>query len=268
MERTRRLLPSMDFSNIDNKSVLHEKIRAKCLLSVSMKQLELCGYCTESGRFLLATRPLNDHSSTKNATFSSSTPLEKVERAFVDLQHWDRLLRCTSSSNFQRLPTKLWRKLMELNWIRGNACAGWRVELQISVLTCEKCMNHAFTHLSTHQQREFLDDHMYAALKQKIAAARADNRHARDLQQYFIIRNCCAVVAVLWRRPVLLRAGAQYVVGYEIDDKLQPVATQSVARAVADVATRSGTLPRARETIHAQFYQGDFLVSRSCFPAH
>ncbi|KAI9905538.1 hypothetical protein PsorP6_013461 [Peronosclerospora sorghi] len=178
---------------------------------------------------------------------------------------------------------------MEFNWIRGNACAGWRIELQKSVVTCETWLNHAFPHLSTQQQRAFLDDDMYAALKQKHAAARANNRHARDLQQYFsspelvkfVVAQVLKVVEVhqvVWLEPscgdgrfltTLVRAGAQDVVGYEIDDKLQHVAAQRVARAVADVATRSGPLPRASEIpIHAQVYQGDFLVSRSCVPAH
>ncbi|KAI9905674.1 hypothetical protein PsorP6_013594 [Peronosclerospora sorghi] len=129
---------------------------------------------------------------------------------------------------------------------------------------------------------------MYAALKKKLAADRADNRHTRDLQQYFsspeLVNFVVAQVLkrtelqeVVWLEPscgdgrfltTLLQAGAQYIVGYESVDKLQPVAAQSVARAVADVATRSGTLPHASETIHAQVYQGDFLVSRRCFPAH
>jgi len=137
--------------------------------------LELRGFSTERGRFLLTT-----------ASASSAVSPRVLERDLVDLQSWDRLLHhSSSSSSQQRLPTKRLRKLMASNWVRGDRAAGWRVELQKNVRACEDWINSAFAQLSTPQQLEFLDDGLYAAAKRKRAAARADSKHARDLQQYF-----------------------------------------------------------------------------------
>jgi predicted RNA methylase len=224
--------------------------------------LELRGFSAERGRFLLTT-----------ASASSAVSPRVLERDLVDLQSWDRLLHhSSSSSSQQRLPTKRLRKLMASNWVRGDRAAGWRVELQKNVRACEDWINSAFAQLSTPQQLEFLDDGLYAAAKRKRAAARADSKHARDLQQYFTSAELVDLVLeqvkqrldnqedLVWLEPscgdgrfltALLRADARHVVGYEIDERVYGVAKAKVQE----------------HSDRAQVLLGDFLSSESSLPA-
>ncbi|KAG7393002.1 hypothetical protein PHYPSEUDO_013490 [Phytophthora pseudosyringae] len=247
--------------------------------------LELRGFSADRGRFLLLTaRPAAGKNDDEEARACSAAATRIFERDLVDLQSWDRLLHRVGSS-IRRLPTKRLRKLMAGNWVRGDRAAGWRLELQKNVSACEDWLNAAFAQLPAPQQREFLDDDLYAAAKRQRAAARAESKHARDLQQYFSSAELVELVVkkvmehlqreqegdVVWLEPscgdgrfltALLRAGARHVVGYEIDERLHGAAEDNVKRA-ASVAAGA-----AEDTgIQAQVCLGDFLASRSSVPA-
>lgn len=153
---------------------------------------------------------------------------------------------------------------MAASWVRGDRAAGWRVELQKNVSVCEDWINAAFAMVPAAQRQEFLDDELYAAAKHKRIAARAESKHARDLQQYFTSAELVDLVVqrvlaqlqsqhqqqlanVVWLEPscgdgrfltALLRAGAKHVVGYEIDERLHPAAQQNVQRAAATAASK------------------------------
>ncbi|TDH67788.1 hypothetical protein CCR75_005473 [Bremia lactucae] len=243
-----------------------------------MSSLSLRGYSPHRGRFLLQT------SLSHNSNDLCSTSLERdriIEREIVDLQHWDRQLHSNIGSSFQRLPTKRLRKLMTIHWVRCDLAAGWRKELQKNVRVCEDWINAAFAQLPTPHQIEFVDDDLYAATKRQRSIARAATKNARDLQQYFSSAELVELVVhmammhlqtkqvtdVVWLEPscgdgrfltALLRAGAQHVVGYEIDKRLHDLArnsVQQVAKEVAEVNEDS--------KIKAQVHAGDFLVSES-----
>ncbi|UIZ27423.1 hypothetical protein KXD40_005910 [Peronospora effusa] len=243
------------------------------------RMLELRGFSVDRGCFLLTTAYSEDYNKDIKLCESSAMTIHILERDFVDFQRWDRLLRRASSlsSSCERFPTKRLRKLSKINWIRGKKSAGWRLELQKNVKACENWLNAALTQLSTLQQQEFLDDDLYAAAKRKRMTLREDNKHARDLQQYFtskelvdfVIRRVLEHVKerdVVWLEPscgdgrfltALLRAGAQYVVGYEIDERLHSIAEKNVQLSATSV-------PDEGSSVRAQVCLGDFLVSRSC----
>uniref|UniRef100_A0AAV1V275 Site-specific DNA-methyltransferase (adenine-specific) n=1 Tax=Peronospora matthiolae TaxID=2874970 RepID=A0AAV1V275_9STRA len=248
--------------------------------------LELCGFSTDRGCFLLTAARSDCAGSSHSPDLTSGTAIYNLEREFVDLQSWDRLLRHASTG--QRLPTKRLRKLMAVNWLRGDTAAGWRRDMQKNVRACEDWLNVAFVQLPVQQQREFLHEGMYAAMKLKRAAALADSKRARELQQYFSSTEMVQLVvtsvqaylkqrAVVWLEPscgdgrfltALLRAGAQHVVGYEIDSKLQSLAERNVRLAASDIAG----VPRSfsgegSSSVQAQVYLGDFLTSKCCVPA-
>ncbi|CAI5711424.1 unnamed protein product [Hyaloperonospora brassicae] len=248
--------------------------------------LELCGFSAARGCFLLA--PAHSDCSRANQSLCApcATTSHLLAREFVDLQSWDRLLR--RASTCQRLPTKRLRKLMATDWRRGDGAAGWQREMQKNVRACEDWLNAAFRQLPMRQQHEFLDDELYAAMKRQRAAALADSKRARNLQQYFSsaemvqlvvasVLEYVAVRAVAWLEPscgdgrfltALLRAGAQHVVGYEIDQRLQSLAERNVQRAAVDVAGISMTCSgEGSSRVHAQVCLGDFLTSKSCVPA-
>uniref|UniRef100_M4BJD0 Uncharacterized protein n=1 Tax=Hyaloperonospora arabidopsidis (strain Emoy2) TaxID=559515 RepID=M4BJD0_HYAAE len=247
--------------------------------------LELCGFSTDRGCFLLTAAHSDGADSSHSRDLTSGTTVYNLEREFVDLQSWDRLLRHASTS--QRLPTKRLRKLMAANWLRGDTAAGWRLDMQKNVRACEDWLNVAFVQLPVQQQQEFLHDGMYAAMKLKRAAALADSKRARDLQQYFSSTEMVHLVvtsvqaylkqrAVVWLEPscgdgrfltALLQAGAQHVVGYEIDSKVQSLAEQNVRLAASDVAGVPRPFSGEGSSVQAQVYLGDFLTSRSCVPA-
>lgn len=242
--------------------------------------LELRGFNVDRGRFLLAT--VDSDGCHKDSSFYSSSAMAVhiLERDFVDFQSWDRLLRRASSCQ-RRLPTKRLRKLSAVNWIRGEQSAGWRIELQKSVNACDNWLNAAFAQLSTPQQQEFLDDDLYAAAKCKRATVREDNKHARNLQQYFTSKEVVDLVVrrvlehleqkdAVWLEPscgdgrfltALLRVGVQDVVGYEIDEKLQHIAEKSVRLSAMNAAKR---IPGEGSGVQAQVCLGDFLASKSC----
>ncbi|GMF10319.1 unnamed protein product [Phytophthora lilii] len=167
---------------------------------------------------------------------------------------------------------------MAVSWVRGDRAAGWRVELQKNVTTCEAWLNATFARLPAQLQREFLDDELYAAAKRKRRAARAESKHARDLQQYFTSAELVELVVqhvlehvrmlpladVVWLEPscgdgrfltALLQAGAQHVVGYEIDARLHSVAEKKAHEAAVSKGAE------------AQVHAGDFLSSKSSVPA-
>ncbi|GMF37699.1 unnamed protein product [Phytophthora fragariaefolia] len=149
-----------------------------------------------------------------------------------------------------------------------------------SACACEDWINAAFARLPREQQHEFLDDELYAAAKHKRMAARAESKHARDLQQYFtsaelvdlVVRTVLAQLQpkrpsdVVWLEPscgdgrflaALLRAGAKHVVGYEIDERLHETALQNVQQAAESVSTE------AVGEVQVQVSSGDFLASES-----
>ncbi|KUF79584.1 hypothetical protein AM587_10016823 [Phytophthora nicotianae] len=172
------------------------------------------------------------------------------------------------------------------SWVRGDSASGWRLELQKNVSVCEDWLNAAFAQLPAPQQQEFLDDDLYAAAKHKRSSARAESKHARDLQQYFSSTELVDLVVktvtkhlqeeqqqrdVVWLEPscgdgrfltALLRAGARHVVGYEIDEKLHRIAEKNVQQAATDIYSTGED-----GAIQAQVYVGDFLVSKSSVPA-
>ncbi|POM79622.1 Site specific DNA-methyltransferase, partial [Phytophthora palmivora] len=235
--------------------------------------LELRGFSADRGRFLLTT--------TRSETFSNGdvrastvTAVRIFERDLVDLQRWDRLLR----RSHQRLPTKRLRKLMATNWVRGDRAAGWRLEMQKNVSVCDDWLNAAFAQLPPQHQQEFLDDDLYVAAKRKRAAARAESKQARDLQQYFTSPELVGLVVkrvmehveklenVVWLEPscgdgrfltALIRAGARDVVGYEIDEMLHGLAEKNVYQAATDA---SGT---EESNVQVQVTLGDFLMSKT-----
>ncbi|EEY64663.1 uncharacterized protein PITG_16091 [Phytophthora infestans T30-4] len=125
---------------------------------------------------------------------------------------------------------------MSSNWVRGDRASGWRIELQKNVSVCEDWLNTAVVHLPSALQQEFLDDDLYTATKRKWASERAESKHARDMQQYFSSAELVDLREVVWLEPscgdgrfltTLLRARAQHVVGYEIDEKLHVVAKKN-----------------------------------------
>ncbi|KAL3661025.1 hypothetical protein V7S43_014041 [Phytophthora oleae] len=240
--------------------------------------LELRGFSADRGRFLLTVASNND----ADARPPPIHPVRIFERDLADLQTWDRLLRRNGVGS-QRLPTKRLRKLMASNWVRGNRAAGWRTEMQKTLRACEDWINAAFEKLPAALRQEFLDDELYAAAKCKRTAARADSKHARDLQQYFSSAELVGFVVkrvmqylqlqeqrdAVWLEPscgdgrfltALLRAGARQVIGYEIDERLHDIARNNV-RQVADAA---GTGEYGTE---AQVDAGDFLASKSSISA-
>ncbi|KAE8889500.1 hypothetical protein PF005_g259 [Phytophthora fragariae] len=245
------------------------------------KLLELRGFSADRGRFLL-TADARVNEDDQRLPLAPNARI--LERDLVDLQSWDCLLHRTAPAAGQRLPTKRLRKLMAASWVRGDRAAGWRVELQKNVSACEDWLNAAFARLPAAQQHEFLDDELYAAAKHKRKAARAEAKHARDLQQYFTSAELVDLVVqrvlaqlqpqqqtnVVWLEPscgdgrfltALLQAGATHVVGYEIDDKLHPRAQRNVQQAAA-AANKDGS-----EEARAQISLGDFLASTSSVPA-
>ncbi|KAK1931651.1 hypothetical protein P3T76_012980 [Phytophthora citrophthora] len=240
--------------------------------------LELRGFSAVRDRFLLVTARTATSTNDTDVRPLRTDPVHILERDLVDLQTWDRLLR-RNGVGHQRLPTKRLRKLMTSNWVRGNRATGWRMEMQKSVSVCEDWINSTFEQLPVAIQKEFLDDDLYLTAKCKRTAARADSKHARDLQQYFSSAELVDLVIkrvmeqlhlqdqrdVVWFEPscgdgrfltALLRAGARHVVGYEIDEKLHDIARNNVSQ-VAGVA---GT---DEDSIEAQVYAGDFLASKS-----
>lgn len=219
--------------------------------------LELRGFSVERGRLLLSDGSIDGI----------------LERAFVDLQRWDRWLHRNAADFRQRLPTKRLRKLMAVNWVRGDAAKGWRVEYKKTLSVCEQWLNAAFIRLPQEQQREFLDDGLYVTAKRRQAEAREESKHARDLQQYFtsspLVERVLKLVRerlqseenVVWLEPscgdgrfltALLRDGARRVVGFEIDERVQRVAEQQVQK-VLTVAGSDGA--------QAEVHRGDFLTS-------
>ncbi|KAG1699165.1 hypothetical protein DVH05_014082 [Phytophthora capsici] len=235
-----------------------------------MPAVELRGFSADRGRFLLTTARTVTGA---NDAYARAHGVHIFERDFVDFQAWDRFLR-RNGVDHQRLPIKRLRKLMTSNWVRGDRTAGWRVEMQKSVSVGEDWINAAFEKLSVAMQQEFLDDDLYVAARCKRTAARADSKHARDLQQYFSSAELVDLVVkrvmehlqdqrdVVWLEPscgdgrfltAMLRAGARHVVGYEIDERLHDIARNDVRQA-------AGT---GEDSVEAQVYVGDFLTSKS-----
>ncbi|CAI5744876.1 unnamed protein product [Peronospora destructor] len=212
------------------------------------RMLELRGFRADRGRFLLTTGLSKDCDKDSNFCWSSPTTVHILERDFVDFQRWDRLLRRASSysTSCPRFPTKRLRKLSKINWRRGKQSAGWRIELQKNVKACENWLNAAFAQLSMLQQREFLDEDLYTAAKRKQMALREDNKHARDLQQYFTSKELVDVVV----RRVLEYIKQRDVVW------LEP--------SCGDGRFLTALLRAGAHGVRAQVCLGDFLVSRSC----
>ncbi|KAG7388367.1 hypothetical protein PHYBOEH_007877 [Phytophthora boehmeriae] len=236
-------------------------------------RLDLRGFSVDRSRFLLSVARAGAHS---NGVAASSSPPRVLERSFVDLQTWDRFLH-RNGTNFQRLPTRRLRKLMVTNWVRGDQAAGWRIEYRKTVKVCEAWLNSAFARLPKQQQLEFLDDALYTVAKTKQAAMRSENKHARDLQQYFttlplvdrvlglILQHLGEQKDVAWLEPscgdgrfltALLRAGARHVVGYEIDECVHAIAAHKMQEVVATRDTKS---------LQAEVCLGDFLTSKRSF---
>lgn len=197
-----------------------------------------------------------------------------LQRAFVDLQAWDRALAHSGESRLPRLSTRRWRQLMELTWTRGDESKGWRIELQKNVSACEQWLNAAYKALPTDQQRAFVDEDGYRAYQEQRAAVRAAKQHARDMQQYFtsaplidcVLSSVTDWLAqhkievsserVVWLEPscgdgrilsALLKAGARRVHGFELDEALCRRARDNV---------------QASEGAVCSIQQGDFLASR------
>ncbi|CAH0480714.1 unnamed protein product [Peronospora belbahrii] len=242
--------------------------------------LELRGYNVERGHFLLAIlHSSNDMKDSHWGHLLSQTFLPIIERDFVDFQKWDRLLHRSLSlaSVYKRLPTKRLRKLSATTWLLGDDTSGWRLELQKSVSVCEKWLNAAFMQLSPSLQQEFLNDDLYTVAKRKRAAHRENIKYARDLQQFFTSVELVDLVVqrvlehsvkkeTVWLEPscgdgrfltALLRAEAQHVIGYEIDERLHSIADRNVRLSAIDVAGG----------VQVQVCLGNFLESRSCMPA-
>lgn len=254
---------------------------------MSVNWLELHGFSAGRGRFLLTVPRTTTGSSNNSEDLCSGDALaiRVLERDLVDLQRLDRQLRNRGPSGLQRLPTKRLRKLMSSNWVRGDRASGWRIELQKNVSVCEDWLNTAVVHLPSALQQEFLDDDLYTATKRKWASERAESKHARDMQQYFSSAELVDLVVktvmmhlnveqqreVVWLEPscgdgrfltTLLRARAQHVVGYEIDEKLHVVAKKNVQQAAFDVSSVDKV-----STVQAHVCVEDFLASKSHVPA-
>lgn len=239
--------------------------------------LELCGYDVESGAFLLSV------GSAAALGAKRTRPESYLRREFVDFQTWDRQLRREQSGEqeqqpCERLPTRRARKLMEQSWLKNDASSGWRLELQKNVMACEKWVNDAFQLLPIDEQRVFVRNQQYQQYKQERADARADAQHAKALQQYFTSQPLVDLTLervsaflktktagqleitsdkLLWLEPScgdgrfitsLLDAGAQRVVGIELDESL----CKEARAAVHEHA-------QARRV---EIHQGDFLVSQ------
>lgn len=197
-----------------------------------------------------------------------------LQRAFVDMQAWDRALARTRESRVPRLSTRRWRRLMELTWTRDDESKGWRIELQKNVSACEKWLNLAFKALPFDQQRAFVDEDRYGAYQEQRTAVRFAKQHARDMQQYFTsapliefvlssvtdwllqLKTTVSSERVAWLEPscgdgrilsALLKAGARYVHGFELDEAL-------CRRARDKVQPPEGAV--------CSIQQGDFLASR------
>lgn len=239
--------------------------------------LELCGYDAENGAFLLSV------ASAASIGDKRTRPESYLRREFVDFQTWDRHWSRAQQHEqlaqpFERLPTRRARKLMEQSWLKNDALSGWRLELQKNVTACEKWVNDAFQLLPTDQQRVFLHNEQYQQYKQERADARADAQHAKALQQYFtsqplvdltlervaaFLKTKCggefkfASDRILWLEPScgdgrfvmsLLDAGAQHVVGIELDDTL----CREARTAIEEYAQEQ----------RVEIRQGDFLASQ------
>ncbi|GAB9475019.1 hypothetical protein Gpo141_00012127 [Globisporangium polare] len=236
--------------------------------------LELCGYDAENSAFLLSVFAA--------ATIGAkrTRPESYLRREFVDFQTWDRHLSRVQQHGqpFERLPTRRARKLMEQSWLKNDASSGWRLELQKNVAACEKWVNDAFQLLPEDQQRVFLHNEQYQQYKQERADARVDAQHAKALQQYFTsqplvdltLERVAAFLKtkrggelafasdqILWLEPScgdgrfvssLLDAGAQHVVGIELDETLCREARAAVEE-------------HAQEQ-RVEIRQGDFLASQ------
>lgn len=238
--------------------------------------LELCGYDAENGAFLLSV------ASAASIGAKRTRPESYLRREFVDFQTWDRHWSRAQQHEqlaqpFERLPTRRVRKLMEQSWLKNDASSGWRLELQKNVAACEKWVNDAFQLLPANQQRVFLHNEQYQQYKQERADARADAQHAKALQQYFTsqplvdltLERVAAFLKtkrggefkfasdrILWLEPScgdgrfvtsLLDAGAQHVVGIELDDTL----CREARTAIEEYAQEQ----------RVEIRQGDFLAS-------
>ncbi|CEG39223.1 N6 adenine-specific DNA methyltransferase, N12 class [Plasmopara halstedii] len=244
-----------------------------------MTYLELRGFRTDLGCILLTLTHAAPSGNNYDVISAPTTSPRVLERDLADFQSWDRQLHSNIIGHC-RLPTKRLRKLMTCDWMRGECAAGWRVELLKSVQICEDWLNIAFAQLPIPQQQEFLNDGLYFMAKSKRMTVREEQKNARDLQQYFSSKELVDQVLklvmeqllveqyqdVVWLEPscgdgrfltALLRKGAQHVVGYEIDERLQRIAENNVKQTARNVAW-----PEKRK-LQAQVNVGDFLASNS-----
>ncbi|OQS06478.1 hypothetical protein THRCLA_01483 [Thraustotheca clavata] len=109
-------------------------------------------------------------------------------RELSDLQHWDRWLHSHLKKlgrNFERIPTKRLKKLVQNSWSMDEVTEGKRPEMTKSIAVCNKWLSSLIELLPGEEAQSFLNDEIYMNKKEATVARLKAQKAAKDYGQFF-----------------------------------------------------------------------------------